>query len=166
MSYPSLILGGLTGPSGRQTDSDIQWGQGRGLRKGRGRQKQGPETGRQRSSLTEVDIGSPVLEGCTEPTGKDQTAWTASGELQKTVRWKDKEAQGDRPGGCQVATSGRQPAKRSPSPQLASQSACLSARYPLLPEQAGAPTAPSSCLPPPSPSLPSAQLVPNPSGTV
>lgn len=70
-----------------------------------------------------------------------------------------------------LGTADPRRAKHTPSPsQPAGQSACLSARRrpPAArpPEQARAPTAPARCLPPPSPSLPSAQPVPNPSGTV
>lgn len=110
-----VLVGGLTGPSGRQTDRRRHWAEGGGgdRREEETGQKQGPGD-RQGKGLAggagaseRRMVGSSEQEGCAEAAGEDQTAGMADGALQKTVRWRDKEAQGDRgrEGGCQAAST-------------------------------------------------------------
>lgn len=188
VSYPSLVAGGLTGLSGRQTDRHRRSAgeSGRKAEMGRSRGLETGERGGGAGALLRRRVGGTELEGCAELAGQDQTAGMASGGLQKTVRWREEEAQGDRDrdreGSCQVVSSpasspeyscpqewAQPSAKRTPTPsQPASQSACLSAHCPAHRRQSrrGLPPLLQRSLPPPSRSLPSAQPVPNPSGTV
>lgn len=104
---------------------------GRGKRDGGGGSR-GPKTGREGAARSSGGWAAP----------EDQTAGMAGGALQKTARWRDKKAQGDRhgdgEGGCQVASSpASSPEYSSPwepaepsAPPPPSQSACLSARCP------------------------------------
>lgn len=167
VSYPSLTVSGLLGPSGRQTRETQTFG--RGVREGRrGRQKQGPRNrrGERQCSrgLAEADGGRLGI--WIEPAGWDQTVgWPAEdykkdSEVERQGGPKRQRQRGRLPSGLFSSQQPRvflslEPVEPSapPPPKPASQSACLSARCPppaRLPEQAGAPTAPSSCLPPPA----------------
>ena len=184
MSHPSFVVGGLTGPSGRQTDRHHvqRGGGGVGERRGGGL-KQGPRD-RQR--------GAERVDGGRHPSWRDVLGvglGPDSPDSRDGRRWTTKDSEMERQGGprrqtrrgsCQVASSTasspeccgpweplRAASQVHPLPPASPPAGLPAARCPPpATEPARAPTAPSSCLPPPSPSLPSAQPVPNPSGTV
>lgn len=106
MSHPSFVVGGLTGPSGRQTDRHHvqRGGGGVGERRGGG-QKQGP---RDRQG------GAELADGGRHPSWRDVRGGGLGPDSRDGRRWTTKDSEMERQGGprrqtrrgsCQVASS-------------------------------------------------------------